>query len=153
MKPPHIQQNTGNACFNGNHHNCSWTQCTCKCHTPTQHICCTGECNHDDCCDKIPENCPNYYKETNRPDLHPMPNIIKEQEMEERYNNVFYAGTNPAILEFIKKELDLCRFQLLQEIEERVKNQKELFEPAYGELNQTYVQACVDVLTIITSFK
>ena len=42
-------------------------------HTPTQHICCDGECNHDDCCGKVTENCPNYYKETNRPDLHPAP--------------------------------------------------------------------------------
>lgn len=23
-----------------------------------KHICCDGECNHDDCCGKIPENCP-----------------------------------------------------------------------------------------------
>jgi len=37
------------------------------------HICCDGECNHDDCCGKVPENCPNYYKESNRPDLHPAP--------------------------------------------------------------------------------
>ena len=25
-----------------------------------KHICCDGECNHDDCCGKIEENCPNY---------------------------------------------------------------------------------------------
>ena len=23
-----------------------------------EHECCDGECNHDDCCGKIPENCP-----------------------------------------------------------------------------------------------
>lgn len=22
------------------------------------HTCCDGECNHDDCCGKVPENCP-----------------------------------------------------------------------------------------------
>jgi hypothetical protein len=27
-----------------------------------KHICCDGECNHDDCCGKIKENCPNYGK-------------------------------------------------------------------------------------------
>lgn len=27
-----------------------------------KHICCDGECNHDDCCGKISENCPNYKK-------------------------------------------------------------------------------------------
>ena len=24
-----------------------------------KHICCNGECNHDDCCGKVKENCPN----------------------------------------------------------------------------------------------
>lgn len=28
-----------------------------------QHICCDGECSHDDCCGKIPENCPLLNKE------------------------------------------------------------------------------------------
>jgi len=23
-----------------------------------EHVCCDGECNHDACCGKIPENCP-----------------------------------------------------------------------------------------------
>ena len=23
-----------------------------------KHVCCDGECNHDDCCGKVPENCP-----------------------------------------------------------------------------------------------
>ena len=23
------------------------------------HICCDGECNHDDCCGKVKDNCPN----------------------------------------------------------------------------------------------
>lgn len=27
-----------------------------------KHICCDGECNHDDCCGKVEENCPNYGK-------------------------------------------------------------------------------------------
>lgn len=25
-----------------------------------KHICCDGGCNHDDCCGKISENCPNF---------------------------------------------------------------------------------------------
>lgn len=25
-----------------------------------KHICCDGECNHDDCCGKVEANCPNY---------------------------------------------------------------------------------------------
>lgn len=24
----------------------------------SEHICCNGECNHDDCCGKVEENCP-----------------------------------------------------------------------------------------------
>ena len=24
----------------------------------TSHICCDGECNHDDCCGKVEANCP-----------------------------------------------------------------------------------------------
>ncbi len=32
---------------------------TCEAHsTPTQHTCCDGECNHDSCCGKVSENCP-----------------------------------------------------------------------------------------------
>jgi len=27
----------------------------CQCHN---HTCCDGECRHDDCCGKVPENCP-----------------------------------------------------------------------------------------------
>ena len=64
MKPPHIQQKcstckTGTIDEHGIYH--------------ASHICCDGECNHDDCCGKVKENCPNYYKESNRPDLHHAP--------------------------------------------------------------------------------
>jgi hypothetical protein len=30
--------------------------------TLEKHNCCSGECYHDDCCGKIPENCPLYFK-------------------------------------------------------------------------------------------
>ena len=79
MKPPHIQQNKCNCdgpytCkkHDGEFAFCSNPKCTCH-STPTQHTCCDGECNHDSCCGKVPENCPNYYKESNHPDLHPAP--------------------------------------------------------------------------------
>ena len=36
----------------------------CLCHKPSvevsKHICCDGECNHDDCCGKVEANCPNF---------------------------------------------------------------------------------------------
>jgi len=31
-----------------------------------EHECCDGECNHDDCCGKVPENCPLIPSETEK---------------------------------------------------------------------------------------
>ena len=79
--PPHIQQNKWNkdcfmcqnlgfACEFHLKYTPTQQKCNCSeinaiaCRTcmkldpPTQHTCCDGECNHDDCCGKIPENCP-----------------------------------------------------------------------------------------------
>jgi len=40
-------------------------ECDCHCHKPSvevsKHICCDGECNHDDCCGKVDNpNCPKF---------------------------------------------------------------------------------------------
>ena len=67
MTPPHIQQKKASEIFEGENSSLR------KTFDKAVHICCDGECNHYDCCGKVKENCPNYSKETNRPDLHPAP--------------------------------------------------------------------------------
>ena len=66
----HCEGGFGGADDNESHWKCSGIgsegDCGCPCHSTSSdntenvptHTCCDGECNHDNCCGKVPNNCP-----------------------------------------------------------------------------------------------
>jgi len=75
-----------------------------------KHICCDGECNHDDCCGKIEENCPNFRGTVKAV----LVNIPAEQEIketwEEKLKEKWLNSSGITSVDFIIQEVN----QLLQ---------------------------------------